>query len=666
MGNSFRWVQIGAALGMAAVPLGAGQDAFGQQATQFAPVTVTATKTQRSIDEVPAHVGVIGNEEIEQRAPSKIDDLFRDLPGVDMTGGPRRLGQDISIRGMGGQRVVTKLDGARQNFDAGHKGRFFLDPDLLRQVEVVRGSNSALHGSGAIGGVVSMETKKAADFLNPGENVGFRTKYGYSSVARENYYSLGAFGRVDDKVDLLVNGSYRDSGTLKQGGHDRELDNSAEDLKDLLLKTTFRPAEHHQASVSVIRFNEKGLTPTNPDGAPSSSNPFAHRVTDMATYALNYSYSNPDMPLLNPTLQVYRNDLDVLENRRPTPRRDETYLTTTGFDLYNTARFETGAVGHAVTFGTEYFQDDQSARRNGAARPEYPTAEGEVAGYYVQDEIELVKGLTVTPALRFDTYESSATVSRPIEESQLSPRLGANWQALPWLGFYGSYGHAFRAPSLLETYVSGQHFPGNSFIPNPDLRPEKTKTVEGGFRLNFDDVATARDALRLNATYFHTEAEDFIEQVISATTTTNRNIPKAEIRGAELSAQYDTPFAFAGIGYARIRGDNEQTGRPINSIPADKLTTVIGGKLPEHGLRFGLRSEFAAEQDRVDTSGTATSGYAVHGLFVTWLPQIELLQNFRLDAGVENIFDKTYRRHLASLYEEGRDYRVAVSYTKGF
>ena len=179
-------------------------------------------------------------------------------------------------------------------------------------------------------------------------------------------------------------------------------------------------------------------------------------------------------------------------------------------------------------------------------------------------------------------------------------------------------------------------------------------------------MATARDALRLNATYFHTEAEDFIEQVVGATTTTNRNIPKAEIKGTELSAQYDTPFAFAGIGYARIRGDNEQTNLPINSIPADKLTTVFGGKLPEYGLRFGLRSEFAAEQDRIDTSGTATSGYAVHGVFVTWFPQIELLQNFRVDAGVENIFDTTYRRHLQSIYEEGRDYRVAVSYAKGF
>src|SRR3546814_7118799 len=56
------------------------------------------------------------------------------------------------------------------------------------------------------------------------------------------------------------------------------------------------------------------------------------------------------------------------------------------------------------------------------------------------------------------------------------------------------------------------------------------------------------DARPIYATYFHTEAEDFIEQVVAATTTTNRNIPKAEIKGAELGVQYDTPFLFAGVG----------------------------------------------------------------------------------------------------------------------
>jgi hemoglobin/transferrin/lactoferrin receptor protein len=651
------------------------------------PITVTTTKTAQPVDEVPANVDVITNEQIELRNPAKIDDLLRELPGVDMQGGPRRVGQDINIRGFGGQRVVTTLDGARQNFDAGHKGRFFLDPDLLREVEVVRGSNSALHGSGAIGGVVSMETKTASDFLRGPETFGFRAKYGFSTVNNEPYYSAGAFGRVGDKVDLLGNFSYRDSGTLKQGGG-RELAFSAEELRDVFLKTQIRPTENQRLSFSYIDFNEKGRQPNNPDSNPNSTdNPIVDRTTKNRTLALNYAYAAPNQDYLNPTFKLYRNTLDVDEQRvvPATPARlDATHLETWGFDVYNTSYVDLAGMRHALTYGTEYYNNEQEGFRNGALRQSYPTAEGNVAGYYIQDEIDITRTVTLTPGVRYDTYEGSATSvsSRSIEESRVSPRLAANWRATPWLDVYGSYGYGFRAPSLTELYVAGSHLgPQNQFVPNPNLRSEKTKTAEAGTRLKFDNVLQDKDALRVKAGYFHTKAEDFIDTVVTITnpatfagSTTNVNIPKAEVAGLEAELRYDMGRAFATVGYSRIRGENETTGRPLDSIPADKLVTVLGGRLPDYNLVFGLRSEFVAEQDRVSgvpfitgTSATpTTSGYAIHGVFLSWFPSPEWVSGLRVDAGIDNMFDKAYRRHLASLYEEGRDFRFAITYTKGF
>jgi hemoglobin/transferrin/lactoferrin receptor protein len=654
----------------------------------LSPITVTTTKTAQPVDEVPANVDVITNEQIELRNPAKLDDLLRELPGVDMQGGPRRVSQDINIRGFGGQRVVTTLDGARQNFDAGHKGRFFLDPDLLREVEVVRGSNSALHGSGAIGGVVSMETKNASDFLRGPETFGFRAKYGFSTVNNEPYYSAGAFGRVGDKVDVVGNISFRDSGTLKQG-RGRELANSAEELRDVFLKTQIRPVENHRLSLSYIDFNEEGRQPNNGNSNPNTTdNPIVDRTTKNNTLALNYSYSAPNSDLVNPTFKLYRNTLDVDENRvvPATPARlDTTHLETWGFDLYNTTYVDLASMRHALTYGVEYYNNEQEGFRNGAVRQPYPSAQGSVAGYYLQDEIDITKTFTLTPGIRYDVYEGSASsVSlRSIDDSRVSPRLGANWRALPWLDVYGSYGYGFRAPSLTELYVAGSHLgPQNQFVPNPNLRPEKTKTAEAGARLKFDNVWQSQDALRLKAGVFHTKAEDFIDTVVTITnpatlagSTTNVNIPKAEVNGLEAELRYDLGRAFATVGYARIRGDNETTGRPLDSIPADKLTTVFGGRLPDYNLVFGLRSEFVAEQDRVSgvafvpgtsTATPATSGYAIHGIFLSWLPSPEWAKGLRLDAGIDNIFDKTYRRHFASLYEEGRDFRFAITYTKGF
>ena len=655
------------------------QPAWGQQQVAdavLAPVTITATKTPHAVDDVAANVTVIDSDQIESRGASKIEDIFRGLPGVEMQGGPRRTGQDINIRGFGGQRVVTTLDGARQNFDAGHKGRFFLDPDLLKQVEIVRGSNSALHGSGAIGGVVSMETKDASDFLDSGETLGFRTKYGYSSVQREGYYSAGAFGRIQDKVDLVANLSYRDSGTLHQGGG-LELDNSAADMHDAFLKATIRPNESNRLSASMIRYSEETRVPTNVDAAPNStSNPLVDRDTVMTTWAGTYSYANPDVPLISPTLRAYNNHLEVREDRIASPTRlDESALTTWGFDAYNTARFGTGSMNHTVTAGIDYFNDEQLGLRNGNARSTFPSAGGEVTGYYIQDEVTLLPGLTVSPALRYDVYKRESATIPDFEESALSPKIGATWQALNWLGFYGSYGKAFRAPSMTEAFVAGTHFTGNTFVSNPNLRPEKTLTAEGGPRLTFDNVALPGDRLRWNTTYFHTQAEDLIELVVGSTTSTYTNIADATIQGVESEVMYDTSRAFSSLGLSRIRGENNVTHRPVDSIPADKVTATLGGKLPEYGLRFGWKAEFVAEQNRVSNTNNAagveatvvrTNGYAVHGVFATWYPLQDWLDGFRIDAGVENMFDKTYRRHLSNLYEEGRDYRVSVSYTKGF
>ncbi|MGH8472544.1 MAG: TonB-dependent receptor plug domain-containing protein, partial [Gammaproteobacteria bacterium] len=109
-------------------------------------VTVTATKTQRSAFEVPASVSIVGPERIDSEQPQSIGDLLEELPNVELVSGPRRIGETANIRGFDEERIVTTLDGARQNFTIGHQGRFFIEPDLLKQVEVYRGANSALYG----------------------------------------------------------------------------------------------------------------------------------------------------------------------------------------------------------------------------------------------------------------------------------------------------------------------------------------------------------------------------------------------------------------------------------------------------------------------------------------------------------------------------------------
>lgn len=649
-----------------ALAQGAGQSAQ-VPATALEPVTTIGTKTERTRDEVPNAVTIVGPEEIERRSPSKLDDLINDIPNVEMIGGPRRAGQDFNIRGFEGNRVVTIIDGARSNFDAGHKGRIFQDPDLLKQVEVLKGPASALRGTGAIGGVVSLTTKDAADFLDAGESYAFRGKYGYSSAARENLYSATHVGRPVKYFDYLANYTYRPGGTIQQGG-DRELVNSAEDLRTGLFKVGVNPADNHRVSLTHQLVKDNAKVPLAVDSATTSTNFATRHYVENQTTSLNYGYRNPEGGWLSPNVTIYENKFHISDDYNvssTTTRTDITDLMTTGFDIYNTSRFE-GFGSHAVTYGVEYFRDDQAGYRNSGVRPGYPRANRDVYGYYLQDEITL-GAVSLSPGLRYDSYEQTNDTTAVRSESKASPKLGGIWRVLPWMSFVGSYAQAFRAPSLTELYISGTSGP-HTFIANPDLKPEKTETYEGGLRFKFNDVAAARDTLRISVTGFYTKAEDFIDTVQSGSTITYQNITRATIDGAEAEAMYDMSRVFAGLGVSRVRGNNDVTGQHISSMPADKLSLTAGGKAPDYDMIYGWRSRFYARQSRIDTTSTTleTGGYAVHGIFASWMPSQERLAGLRLDLGVDNLFDKLYRRHGTGLYEEGRDYHGAVSYAVKF
>ena len=155
-------------------------DGFGYSTLEG--VTATATKTARDPFDVDASVSIVDEERIEATQASNLADLLADLPNVDIAGGPRAIGQRVVIRGLSDNRILFVIDGTRQNYDRAHDSRILIDPDLFKQVEVLRGPASALWGSGALGGVISFTTKDAADLLAPGQTFGARLKLGYQDV----------------------------------------------------------------------------------------------------------------------------------------------------------------------------------------------------------------------------------------------------------------------------------------------------------------------------------------------------------------------------------------------------------------------------------------------------------------------------------------------------
>ena len=127
-------------------------------------ITVAASKTQERAIDALAPVSVVTLEQIQGLQPNRLSDIFYNVPGVSF----QERGDDpatvINIRGLQDfGRVAVVVDGARQNYQrSGHNanGSFFLDPELVGGVDIVRGPTANIYGSGAIGGVVNLISRR--------------------------------------------------------------------------------------------------------------------------------------------------------------------------------------------------------------------------------------------------------------------------------------------------------------------------------------------------------------------------------------------------------------------------------------------------------------------------------------------------------------------------
>lgn len=182
---------------------------------ELAPVTVTATRDNKTEKEATRSVATVSPESIESRQASSAPELVKDIPNVTTVGGPRSENQSINIRGLEGARVLQLVDGARQVFESGHRPSYFIEPELIRSAEVIRGPASNLWGSGAVGGVASFNTVDPTDLIQPDASVGGFLKGTYNDNNNDKRGSAAVAGTTKH-VDWLVSGYNRESDDMEE------------------------------------------------------------------------------------------------------------------------------------------------------------------------------------------------------------------------------------------------------------------------------------------------------------------------------------------------------------------------------------------------------------------------------------------------------------------
>ncbi len=661
-------------------------------------ITAVASKTEERAIDALAPVSSVTLEKIQGLQPNRVSDIFYNVPGVSF----QERGDDpatvINIRGLQDfGRVAIVVDGARQNYQrTGHNanGSFFLDPELIGGVDVVRGPTANIYGSGAIGGVVSFRTKDIDDVVRPGERWGVDMSGSYGSNKDRGMGSVFGGVRVDPNVDVFGGAVYRTQSNYKDGAG-TEIGNTGNDIAAGLMKVTIRPAEGHEFKIGGVfqdyqynigQQNRGPTTTAAPLAAIAGSSVYASDARNY-TGTLSWRYSKPDDMLFDWNISVYGNSTDNDQvktyNNRITSgggvctlanpgnnisgcvgdKRGYS-LDTVGLDVNNTSRFNFGDWRNAVTYGFDAFRDDvETFDSRGNSNITTPGGQRTVSGGFVQLKQNYSSWLELVSAVRYDHYELSS-INTTTGGDRLSPKIALS--VTPVTGFtpYVSYAEGYRAPSITETLIAGGHATGGGpalfncpdgtsglfcFLPNAALRPEVGKNKEAGINLKYDGIFTANDSFRGKINVFHNDVDGYIDLVASAPTTTPfgrfsqfyqyQNIAHARIEGFELETMYDAGDWFVGVAGHLMRGRNTATNVGLATITPRKVTTTGGVRLLDRSLIIAAQwSSFGANNDP-PAGYLPSTGYELVNLYLTW----NATKDITFTASVDNLLNQYYR-----------------------
>lgn len=653
-------------------------------------ITVTATRTSRPTFATPVSVTVLDVAEVAPFQPRSFTDLLDSVPGTAIIGGSRRIAEEPSIRGFVDEQVVIRIDGARQNFDLAHRGRFFVDPDLVQRAEVIRGGASALYGSGALGGVISLNTRSARDLLDADQAFGLMTRVGYQSNGDEKSFSGTAFG-ASDRFTALASVMRRSVGEDLEDGDGDAIVDTKDRVTTALLRLGFEPADDQRIELVLNRFESRGDNPTN---ATSVSTPttVVGRDTQQQDLRLRYRLTPATHRWLDLTSVAYIAEVDTTEARLFDGRIDESEFSSSGLDVYNTSRFDLApAIDVALTYGLEYFQDSQSGLRDAAPRPQFPDAKRRFTALYLQAEIGLGERWSLIPGVRYDRFSLEESGGDRRDDSRATPSVALGWQPSDALYTWVSYGKAFRAPSLTQLYNQGVHFsvpnalgPGtlvvNEFVPNLQLAAEEAATYEAGVRLRFEGLAGRSDRLTLSGTAFRSDIDDYVEQTVVFIdpnrapvfappfgpttffgTTANRNVA-ARLQGFEGELHYRRAALTAALTATVLDGSRRGIDAALGSIPQDRYTAQLSGQWPGSDFSMGGRVSHADARDDVPEGSVAGEAFTTVDVFAEWAPSAGLLRNGRITLGIHNLLDESYSVYPTVIKQPGRSVRLSLAY----
>ena len=572
--------------------------------TALEPVVVTATRTENPASETLASVDLIAGNELLMRPAADLGDALRFLPGVEVArlGG---AGQQTSlfVRGTESNHVLVLMDGLRIN--PGTIGTAAIQnvaPEFVERIEIVKGPRSTLYGSDAIGGVINIITRDAAD--------GSSVQAGYGSFATATASIAAGFGGEDAGATIAA--SWQDSAGFPTRAGDT-VDRGYEN-------TSFAAAAHADAGPVTL-----GVRAWYASGTSEYSDFFVLPVDqDFENSALALTADFAPTDTWSSRLML-GHAVDNLEQNQSTDFLDTKRNT---FDWQNDF-----ALSDANTLTAGILWQDEEADAISFFDPY--AADTSTTQAYVQDQARfgahrLLLGAGYTDHETFGGHETwNLEYGFAFESGGL---------------LTASAGSGFRAPDATDLYGFGG---------NPDLEPEESLSYELSWRQPIGE----RQAFSLTA--FRNDIDELIEFVVVDPDTfdgENRNVAEARIEGVEAAWHYDGEKWSASATATLQDPRDRTTDARLLRRARENYTAAVARRFGGHEI--GLDLLYAGERrDFGFPSQTVLPAY--------WLTNLQarfaLGERFTLVARAENLFDEDYE--LASGFNTmGRSYFGALRY----
>lgn len=484
-------------------------------------VVVTANKRQQSLEEIPVSMSVIDAKMFERKSIVALDDALRYVPGVNFQQWQINIRASSGYSRGVGSRVSLLIDGMPLlTGDTGEISFETIPVFQIDRVEVVKGAGSTLYGSGALGGVINVLTKKpeAQPTLFWRMYTGFYSpppyeQWKWTDKTQMTNGQLAGFSSTFDNVGVTLSfarysdDGYRESDWRRRYNGYVKLAYELSPYQSLSITSNFY--QQYRADFIWWKDLQNALRPADDQ---RNSTVTSLRVNNSLQYR---NIINEDF-YVDVKGTHYRGNWhqDSIAKRINGSISDAIVGDIQG--NYTLAR------NNILTFGVQ----GNYSRTNADI---FGIHEGRGAAVYLQNEYIFSPELSATAGIRHDIQE----VLRTFTEQQTNPKLGVRYTLSDKHTVRFSTGRGFRTPSISELYTSTPLAGGLiTVVPNTSLQPERSWTYE------LSSTHTVTEHLQFDLAFFHNDFYDLIEPEVFSDPAAKihfRNITQAKIQGFEAS-----------------------------------------------------------------------------------------------------------------------------------